>query len=419
MKSAIDKNNQHITCCGVGAHHQNGVAERHIRTIVEKARTSLLHASTKWPSAEIDTELTFAVNLAVYQWNHTPRRDLHYLCPEEAFTGIKKPLTKPETFRKLFHPFGCPVLVLETALQNGQSLPKFDPRCRMGVYLGHSSEHASNVALVLNPKTGIISNQYHLVFDDKFKTISTESFTKTSQLALWDDVSKRLNAVESNPCISFSPESFNPKQTTNIQDLNNMSSSQSAESADRDCPLISDSTSTDKESPATPSPTECNINNPPYCGRSQALEQAVSTVSASRRLPYILDPTRKSTSFPTNTNPKRRSNRQRKRSQKVQDAISHIHAMAAAFAASSKHLPFSERIAQLLNLSALQSGAINELDPLAFAASANPNILTHREAMKAKDIDQFLAAMQEELERMDDNEIYEEVLRSSVPKGRW
>ena len=34
---------QTITFCGVGAHHQNGVAERRIRDITEKARTSLLH----------------------------------------------------------------------------------------------------------------------------------------------------------------------------------------------------------------------------------------------------------------------------------------------------------------------------------------------------------------------------------------
>jgi hypothetical protein len=39
--------------------------------------------------------------------------------------------------------------------------------------------------------------------------------------------------------------------------------------------------------------------------------------------------------------------------------------------------------------------------------------------MKAEDIEQFLAAMQEELERMDDDDeiFHEEVLRLSVPKG--
>ena len=287
----------------------------------------------------------------------------------------------------------------------------------MGVYLGHSSEHAGNVALVLNPKTGIISNQYHLVFDDKFETISTDFPTKTGQLALWNDISKRINAVESNPCITFSPEIFNPPSTTNIHNLNDASTIQSAESADRNSHLANDGTSSDQISPATPPSTDRNEHPPQARGRSRTSPtETVSTVSASRRQPYILDPTRKSSS-PINSNPKRRSNRKRKRSQKVQDAIQQIHAMAAAFVSSSKHLPFAEKIEQLLNLSSLQSGEINDIDPLAFAASANPNILTHREAMKAEDVEQFLTSMSEELERMDDNEIYEEILRSAVPKG--
>jgi hypothetical protein len=84
--------------------------------------------------------------------------------------------------------------------------------------------------------------------------------------------------------------------------------------------------------------------------------------------------------------------------------------MAAAFASSSWHLPFSECIEQLLNLPSLNTDEINDIDPLAFVASANPNILSHREAMKALDMEQFLESMQEELEYMDDNEIYEEVL---------
>ena len=42
---------QTITFCGVGAHHQNGVAERRIRDITENARTSLLHTAHRWPKA--------------------------------------------------------------------------------------------------------------------------------------------------------------------------------------------------------------------------------------------------------------------------------------------------------------------------------------------------------------------------------
>ena len=68
--------------------------------------------------------------------------------------------------------FGCPVYVLDFKLQSpGISPPKWEPRSRLGIYLGKSPFHAGSVALVLNPKTGHVSPQYHLVFDDDFTTI--------------------------------------------------------------------------------------------------------------------------------------------------------------------------------------------------------------------------------------------------------
>ena len=48
MKEILAKE-QNITFSGVGAHHQNGCAERAIRTVVTKARAMLLHAQLQWP----------------------------------------------------------------------------------------------------------------------------------------------------------------------------------------------------------------------------------------------------------------------------------------------------------------------------------------------------------------------------------
>ena len=71
-----------------------------------------------------------------------------------------------------YHPFGCPVFVLSSGLQSpGSQIPKWDPRARVGIYLGHSPCHAGLVALVLNPKTLRVSPQYHVVFDDDFTTV--------------------------------------------------------------------------------------------------------------------------------------------------------------------------------------------------------------------------------------------------------
>ena len=81
----LQEKDQRITFCGVGAHHQNGVAERHIRTFVEKSRTVLLNACARWPG-KIDMELwTFALRHVVNQWNNAPRKDLNYQTPDERF----------------------------------------------------------------------------------------------------------------------------------------------------------------------------------------------------------------------------------------------------------------------------------------------------------------------------------------------
>ena len=72
-----------------------------------------------------------------------------------------------------FHTFGCTVYILNARLQGagGGCPPKWDPRSRLGIYLSHSPSHAGNVALVLNPKKGLILPQFHAVFDDDFSTV--------------------------------------------------------------------------------------------------------------------------------------------------------------------------------------------------------------------------------------------------------
>ena len=60
-------------------------------------------------------------------------------------------------------------------------------------YIGHSTMHAGSVALIINPVTGHVSPQYHVVYDETFSTVShmrDEIIPPT-----WDKMCK--NSVES------------------------------------------------------------------------------------------------------------------------------------------------------------------------------------------------------------------------------
>jgi hypothetical protein len=74
---------------------------------------------------------------------------------------------------KNFHTLFCPVYVLDHHLQSagGPGPPKWEPRSRIGVYLGNSPFHAGSTAFVFNPKTAKASPQYHVIFKDHFTTV--------------------------------------------------------------------------------------------------------------------------------------------------------------------------------------------------------------------------------------------------------
>ena len=163
----IANRGQSISFCGVNAHFQNGVAEKRIRDLQEAARTILLDAKSRWPKAISACLWPYALRHANHAHAQTPSRTKHHggRTPYEIFV---KSSIRPNV--KDFHPFGCPIYVLEDHLATGKAIPKWMPRARLGIYLGFSTNHARNVALVLNPTTGLVSPQYHVRFDDLFET---------------------------------------------------------------------------------------------------------------------------------------------------------------------------------------------------------------------------------------------------------
>lgn len=177
----VELNQQTITLAGVNNHSQNGIAERSIRTMCDCARTMLLHAIELWPEVVGLDLWPFALKFAVDVHNATPGPS--GLSPEEIFSRQK---SRPDRLLD-FHTFGCPVYVLDPRLQQGNKIPKWQPRSRQACYLGHSPRHTQTVPVVLNIHTGLCSPQYHVVFDDYFTTTTTLGDSPPPQ---WPDMFK-------------------------------------------------------------------------------------------------------------------------------------------------------------------------------------------------------------------------------------
>jgi len=157
--ASLNAKGQMIDYSGTGSHHQNGIAERAIQTVMQWARAMLMHAVIHWPD-QADLELwPFALEYAVYLWNNLPNKD-SLIAPIELFTSTK--FTSYEHLHQM-HVFGCPVYVLDSKLQDGKKLPKWSPRCRHGQYLRPSPNHWTTIGCILNLRTGHVSPQYHCV----------------------------------------------------------------------------------------------------------------------------------------------------------------------------------------------------------------------------------------------------------------
>ena len=157
---------QDMKLSGVGAHHQNGVAERAIRTVTERARAMMQHAYLHWPE-EFNVDLwPFALDHACWMYNHTPHRS-HGWAPIEIFCGSSVACQHLQRARV----WGCPGYVLSPTLQDGKKIPKWAPKARRGQFLGFSRGHSSTIGLMRNLQTGYISPQFHVVFDELFTTV--------------------------------------------------------------------------------------------------------------------------------------------------------------------------------------------------------------------------------------------------------
>jgi hypothetical protein len=87
-------------------------------------------------------------------------------CPFERFSGVE---VAPNL--KSNHKFGCPVYASNIKLASGKTIPKWNSRARVGLYIGPYLRHARNLSLVLRLDTGLVSPQFHVQHDDFFETV--------------------------------------------------------------------------------------------------------------------------------------------------------------------------------------------------------------------------------------------------------
>ena len=106
---------QTINYCAPYAHHQNGIAERFIRTIEERSRVMLIFAMTRW-NIITPNLWPYAVLLATDIYNHIPTKTREP--PINMFSQRQKADISQ------FHVFGSPVYILKKNFQAGKPLSK-------------------------------------------------------------------------------------------------------------------------------------------------------------------------------------------------------------------------------------------------------------------------------------------------------
>ena len=151
-----------------------------------------------WTRTQMISLWPYTLNNVLHIWNNMPDCTSG-LSPYEKFTGTKLPQgSNPLLSTRVW---GCPAFVLNATLQDSIKLPKFKKRSRCGVYLGHSPTHSHSIKCILNPETGHISPQYHVVYDKLFPTVwarcwkrplTHENGMKYLSLRAWNSISIQM-----------------------------------------------------------------------------------------------------------------------------------------------------------------------------------------------------------------------------------
>lgn len=417
--------NQTVSFCGVNAHHQNGIAERRIKDLRESSRSMLLLAKHNWPSAITENLWPFALRHASLIRRNSARDTA--VSPLGIFSGV----TDVTPDLSSFHTFGCPTYVLDNALQQQNSLPtQWTERSRVGIYLGHSPDHASSIALVLNVDTGLVSPQFHVRHDDAFATVAHNPLIRTP--TKWQEITgivseQRRNTTKGDPPANFLSQSQLPLDPVLASTLNSTPN----------VPLTADSTA------LPPLPTTARPTTPPLKPPDQvppqmkdpapSIHAAHDPPTSPDPIPFapsphaysasVLDPTRHTQhpSSPIRRQPQREqepfsSTFQREPASAPRPTDPPTHIGHSSFLGTLLH-SFRTVVMRSMHATTLASDH-SDIHPFAFAASlADDDTMYLHQARRQPDWLHFSKAMIDELLAHTNREHWTIVSRNSVPDG--
>jgi hypothetical protein len=164
----------------------------------------------QWPEAISHRLWPFALLHANFLLNHLPQKD--------GTTQIGKFANSHQNIDiKDQHTFGCPIYVLQDPLQMaGGKIPKWNSRVQLGIYLGQSPIHSSNIALILNLMTGHVSAQFQVSFYDNFSTIDNICLpSQMTEPRHWKELctSSVNSIIDEEQCIDNLSPDIQPKGT--------------------------------------------------------------------------------------------------------------------------------------------------------------------------------------------------------------
>jgi Reverse transcriptase (RNA-dependent DNA polymerase) len=386
FRRSVELAGKTISYAGVNAHHQNGHAEGKIRDLQSMGRAMLLHAAHRWPAAVTANLWPYAVRMANDTINAAPQVGTG-LSPMERFTQVD---VAPRVRHS--HTFGCPVYVLDAQLQTaGGQIDKWKERSRVGLYLGTSPRHSKRVALVLNLQTGHVSPQFHITFDDNFETIRSGSLIPAS---LWQTktgfrkaATRLASATQQDDTAAHIPLSevlFQPSNSLgNAQQQGaNPGSVDTSQPDDRQAPR--DAIAADQPAPETDEPTLPMATINQYTTRSGR-----RTVQTARWL---------------------------ESQQQQHDELLALTVTWEVFHDGGYDIQreLADPIAFLASPDAPL--AIRD-EVMAMAASSSPDVMYMDQALREPDGKQFRKAMVDEVAAHTDNDHWEIIPRSLVPKG--